>query len=305
MRRRIALLPIIVAIAACSTSCSVKRYAAKQVAGVLYSLGDSIAADDDPELVRAALPFSLKLTETLIIDNPHDRELLLVAARGFTQYSYAFVQEDADELQDTDRTRSAALKLRAKSLYIRARNYGLRGLEVTHPNFIERLKTDPKQTVKELKKPDVPLAYWTAASWAAALSVSRDFTMLPEIPRFEALLDRTLELDDEFDEGAIHGFLITYEMSRLNPKPDRLEIARRHFERNLALSQGHQAAPLVSYAENVSVAKKDKAEFQELLNRALKIDVNTWPEHRELNLLEQRRARWLLSRTDKLFPPGT
>jgi len=51
--------------------------------------------------------------------------------------------------------------------------------------------------------------------------------------------------------------------------------------------------------------KKDKAEFQDLLNRALKIDVNTWPEHRELNLLEQRRARWLLSRIDKLFPSGS
>jgi predicted anti-sigma-YlaC factor YlaD len=76
-----------------------------------------------------------------------------------------------------------------------------------------------------------------------------------------------------------------------------------HFDRNMELSMGHQAGPMVSYAENVSVAQKNKAEFQDLLNRALKVDVNTWPEHRQLNMLMQRRARWLLSRTDKLFPP--
>jgi len=39
------------------------------------------------------------------------------------------------------------------------------------------------------------------------------------------------------------------------------------------------------------------------LRRALRVDVNKWPEHRELNLVMQRRARWLLSRADKLFPP--
>jgi len=286
------------------SGCSVKKYAAKQVGGVLSGLGDSLASDDDPELVRAALPFSLKLIETLITDAPQDRELLLSAAQGFTQYSYAFVQEDADELADTDRARSNAMKIRAKNLYIRARNYGLRGLEAGHKDFIARLKGDPKATVKELKKADVPLMYWTGISWAAAISVSKDFTMLPEVPRFEAILDRELELDDAYNEGAIHGFLITYEMSRLNPKPDRLAIVRKHFERNLELSQNHQAAPLVSYAENVAVYNKDKAEFTDLLNKALKIDVNQWPEHRQLNLVMQRRARWLLSRTDKLFPPA-
>jgi TRAP transporter T-component len=298
MLRRVAFVILVVFTA----SCSVKKYAVHQLGGALSGLGDSMASDDDPELVRAAIPFSLKLIETLLAQSPNDKELLLSAAQGFTQYAYGFIQEDADELQDTDRVRAAALRVRAKNMYIRARNYGLVGLEVSRADFVARLKADPKKAVKELKKSDVPLMYWTTLAWAAALSVSKDFTMLPEVPRFEALADRVLELDQEFDEGAMHGFLITYEMSRLNPKPDRLAIVKEHFERNLALSHNHQAAPLVAYAENVSVAQKNKGEFEELLNRALKIDANGWPEHRELNLLMQRRARWLLSREDKLFP---
>jgi hypothetical protein len=299
MRCRTAIVPLAVLL----SSCSINKYAIKKAGDAMAGAGTTFASDDDPELIRAAVPFSLKMIEALIEQSPRHQGLLLAAAQGFTQYTYAFVQEDADEAEDTDRVRASALRVRAAKLYIRARNYGLRGLEVKHKDFTARLKAHPLEAVKELKKSDVPLMYWTTLSWAAALSVSHDLMMLPEIPRFEALADRVLQLDETYDEGAMHGFLITYEMSRLKPKPDRFAIAKAHFERNLALAMGHQAAPYVTYAESVLVAQKNKTEFQEMLRQALRIDPNTWPEHRQLNLVMQRRARWLLSRTDKLFPP--
>lgn len=282
--------------------CSVKRYAINQLGNALAASGSTFAADEDPELIRAAVPFSLKLIESLLAENPRHEGLLLAAARGFTEYAYAFVQQDADELQDTDKVASTAMRARAAKLYLRARNYGLRGMEVKHPGFAERLKANPKEAVKELKKSDVPMMYWTAISWGAALSASHDLMMFPEIPRFEALIDRVIEVDEAYDEGAAHTFLITYEMARLNAKPNRFALAKEQFDRAMALGGGHQAGPLVAYAENVLVAQKNKAEFQSMLRQALRIDVNKSPENRELNLAEQRRARWLLSRTDKLFP---
>jgi predicted anti-sigma-YlaC factor YlaD len=284
------------------SGCSVKRYAINQLGNALAGTGTTFSADEDPELIRAAVPFSLKMVESLLAESPRHEGLLLAAARGFTEYGYAFVQEDADELQDTDKVASTALRARAAKLYLRARNYGLRGLEVKHAGFTERLKANPKEAVKELKKSEAPMIYWTAISWGAALSASHDFAMLPEVPRFEALIDRVIELDEAFDEGTVHTFLITYEMARLNAKPDRAARAKEHFDRAMALGGGHQAGPLVAYAENVLVAQKNKAEFQSMLREALRIDVNKSPENRELNLTEQRRARWLLSRTDKLFP---
>jgi len=39
-----------------------------------------------------------------------------------------------------------------------------------------------------------------------------------------------------------------------------------------------------------------------MLRQALKLNVNASPANRQLNLAMQRRARWLLGRTDKLFP---
>jgi len=38
-----------------------------------------------------------------------------------------------------------------------------------------------------------------------------------------------------------------------------------------------------------------------LLRRAMAIDADAKPEWRLLNLVTQRRAKWLLSRTDQLF----
>ena len=284
------------------SSCSMKRYAINQLGNALAASGATFSADEDPELIRAAVPFSLKLIESLLAENPRHEALLLAASRGFTQYAYAFVQEDADELEDTDKVTSTAMRARAAKLYLRARNYGLRGLEVKHPAFAERLKANPKEAVKELKKSEAPMMYWTAISWGAALSASHDLMMFPEIPRFEALIDRVIELDEAFDEGTVHTFMITYEMSRLNAKPNRIALAKEHFDRAMALGGGHQAGPLVAYAENVLVAQKDKTAFQSMLRQALRLDINKSPENRELNLAEQRRARWLLSRTDKLFP---
>ena len=275
-----------------------------QLGNALAGAGTTFASDDDPDLIRAAVPFSLKLIESLLAENPRHEGLLLAAAQGFTEYAYAFVQEDADEAEDSDKVKATAMRARAAKLYLRARNYGLRGLEVKHAGFAERLKANPKEAVKELKNSEAPVMYWTAISWGAALSASHDFAMIPEIPRFEALIDRVLEVDEAFDEGTAHTFMITYEMSRLNAKPDRLALAKVHFDRAVVLGGGHQAGPLVAYAENVLVAQKNKTEFQNMLRQALRLDINASPANRELNLAVQRRARWLLSRADKLFPPS-
>src|SRR5258708_35357573 len=133
MTRR-AVIPICLLL----SSCSVKKYAINQLGNALAGTGGTFASDDDPELVRSALPFSLKLIESLLVESPRHEGLLLAAAQGFTQYAYGFGQEDADEIEDTDRVRASALRARAAKLYVRARNYGLRGLEVKHPDFIVR-----------------------------------------------------------------------------------------------------------------------------------------------------------------------
>ncbi len=293
---------VLLLILASSSGCSIRKFAINKLGDALAHSGTTFASDDDPEFVKGAVPFSLKLIESLLSETPRHTGLLLAASSGFTQYSFAFVQQDGDEMEEKDLTAATALRGRARKLYLRARNYGLRGLEVTHPGWEKVLRANPKNAVLAATKADVPLLYWTAASWGSAISLSKDNPdLIADQPIVEALIDRALALDPDFGNGALHSFLITYEPSRQGVPGDATVRSRQHFDRAMALAKGQQAGPLVALAEAVSIKTQNVEEFKTLLNRALAVNVDAQPEMRLVNLVMQRRARWLLAHTEDLF----
>src|SRR5258708_10138229 len=94
---------------AAGPACSIKRIAVNKLGNALASGGTTFTSDEDPELVRDALPFSLKLIESLLAESPRHRGLLFAASSGFTPYAYAFVQQEADELEDRDLAKATAM----------------------------------------------------------------------------------------------------------------------------------------------------------------------------------------------------
>lgn len=288
-----------------SAGCSLKTYAINKVGDALAS-GDSVyESDDDIELVGQALPFALKLTESLIAQSPDHPGLLLTACRGFVLYSYAYVQTEAELLQETDLDRARALRLRARRLYLRGLRYGVHALELSHPGIEQKLLTDPAGAVAAIsskhKARDVPLLYWTAASLGLAISVSRDdAALLARLPEVEAMLDRALTLDEGWDAGALHEFKVIFAGASIGSAPDS-DVIETHYRRALALSQGRSAGLFVAYAEAVALPAQNKGEFRDLIRRALAVDPDRQPNDRLATLITQRRARWLLERIDELF----
>src|ERR1700690_4018881 len=143
-------LVLLLAIAVVGGGCSIKKIAVNKLGDSLASGGTTFASDDDPDLVGEALPFSLKLMESLLAESPKHRGLLLAASSGFTQYAFVYVQVPAEETEGEDLAKADALRLRARHLYVRARNYGLRDLEIAHPNFEHELRQDPKAAVRKM-----------------------------------------------------------------------------------------------------------------------------------------------------------
>ncbi|HET9403738.1 MAG TPA: TRAP transporter TatT component family protein [Burkholderiales bacterium] len=285
-----------------TSGCSVRNFAVNSMGDALAASGSGFGSDDDPELISAAAPFSLKLMESVLAESPGHRGLLLAATQGFVQYAYAFVEMRADEIEDRDLQAAYAQRERARRLYLRARNYGLRGLESAHPGIGRLLKADPVSAVARATEKDTALLYWTGVAWAAAISLSKDDPFLvADLPVAEALVRRALALEETYDHGTIHVFLISYEMSRAGLSADAPARARRHFERAVDLTGGLHAAPFVTLAESVAIAERNRPEFEQLLRRALALDTGARAEWRLVNTVMQRRARWLLARTDKLF----
>lgn len=273
-----------------------------KLADAMAGSGGGLGRDEDPELVADAAPFGLKTMESVLVSEPEHLGLLTALAGGFVQYSAAFVDMPADFVATEDLTRAQAMKSRAKKLYLRARNYALRGLDVEHDGFTARLRADAPKALTETEKDDVALLYWAAASWGLSIAADKnDTTLISDFPIVEALTARCLELDPTWHDGAIHELAMSIEMARPGGSAEK---AKEHYEAALKLSAGTKAGTYVGYAESASVKSQNVAEFKQLLEKALAIDVDEKVDDRLANIIMQRRARWLLTRTDDLFLGG-
>jgi predicted anti-sigma-YlaC factor YlaD len=281
--------------------CSIKKMAIKTVADSLSEGTSSFATDDDPELIKDALPFGLKTMESLLAQLPTHRPLLRSVTVGFTSYSAGFIQPEIRGLEDVDLDRAREQKVRARRMFIRARDYGLRALEVAYPNLRQNLMQDPKTALAKTVKADVPDLYWTAAAWGSAISLGKDqMDLVADVPIVDAMIHRALELDEPWEAGALDEFMIAFE-SRGAAQGGSLDRARTYFNRTMELAGGKRISPLVSLAENVSITTQNRAEFDKLLDEALAFDCDKYPENRLVNLLAQKHARQLKALAGSLF----
>lgn len=294
MKRALTLAIALVLLA----GCSLKKMAVDTAAEALADGGGVYARDEDPDLVREALPFGLKTFEGLLEVSPENENLLLATASGFAGYAYLLRQE-ADLLDATDLDGARHLRERASKLFLRGRDFARRGLALRHPAIVESLAGDLEKALAAADIEDVPFLYWAGVSWAGALAADKsNLDLLAELPRAGALVRRVLDLDDGYDSGAAHEFFVSYEGGR--PGGSGAE-ARKHYERALELSGGRRASIHLALAEAVALPSQNLGEFRSLLARALAIDPDEAPDLRLFNTLAHRRARWLESRIPDLF----
>lgn len=282
--------------------CSLRTMAVKAVANSLSQTGDVFSRDDDPDLIRDATPFALKLYESLLESVPNHVPLLVAACGGFTQYGYAFLESAADEVDAADHAAASALRVRALKHYLRGRGYCLRAMDARFgQGTSQRLLRDPAAAVARARRADVPLLYWTAASWGAAISLGLDRPDLAvDFPTVRALADRALALDDTWNKGAIHELMISLD-SLPEPLGGNAERARDHFRRAVEIQKGLSPGPYVALAIGLAVPAQDRAEFERLLTAAVAIDPETDPSNRLVTLVTRRRARALLDHIDDKF----
>ncbi len=302
MNRKYLVIQALLVVAFCG--CSIRRMAVNKIGDALASGGSTYESDEDLELVGAALPFGLKLTESLLAESPRHRGLLQSACMGFTTYAYLYVQQEADRTAEKDLAAAGRLRSRARRLYLRAHRYGYRALEVASPGVGEQMSTSPQAALSRLRnKGDVPLLYWNAAALGLAISVSKhEAALLARLPEVEALVGRAIDIDESWQEGALHEFEVTLAGSR--PGKPNYERIEQHYRRALELSSGKRAGLHVAYAETVPVPRQDRAAFDSTIRKALAIDPARFPEVRLQNIAAQRRASWLLERIDEFILPA-
>jgi predicted anti-sigma-YlaC factor YlaD len=120
-----------------------------------------------------------------------------------------------------------------------------------------------------------------------------------DFPAVRALAERGLALDPGWWNGALHELMITLNSQALLGGSE--DEARRHFARAVQLQKGLSPGPYISLATGISVTNQDRAEFEDLLNKALAVDPDANPAERLTTLLLQQRARILLDSAEYRF----
>jgi predicted anti-sigma-YlaC factor YlaD len=265
---------------------------------------DVFTGDQDPQLVGDAIPFAIKMYESLLSANPNHQGLMLTTGSLFIMYANAFVQGPAEMLPRSEwQAREAAL-IRSKQMYLRGYGILYDALDKKFPRFKQASvdKGTMQPILNNCKKADVSLLYWTVAGGLSAYSIDvLDYELSAKIPEWSAMIHRAYELNPDYDGAALDEFFILFYASLPELLGGDLKKAEFHYKLALEKTGGNSAGAYVSYAQSVCVPAQDYNTFKDCLEKAVSInpDINT--STRLVNIITQQKARWLLDNAWTFF----
>ena len=256
--------------------------------GVADSLSSAVLNQDDPELVRDGAPAYLIALDGMIESDPKNLDLLMSGASLYGSYAGAFVEDPK----------------RASRLASRARGYGDRAICVQKKAFcgLSDLRFDDfVPALADAKKKDLPALYSYGSAWAGWVQAnSGDWVAIADLPKVQAVMERVIALDDEYEDGMAHlylGVLYTLRPASLGGQPDRGKVA---FERALEISQRKNLYVHVMYAKQYARLVFEQELHDALLIEAIEADP-VQPGLTLINTIAQDEAVFLLADGEDYF----
>ena len=252
------------------------------------NLSNAMLNQNDPETVRAGTPAYLLLIDGLIEEDPRSTSKLLAGAKLYGAFASTFVKDE-----------ERARKLASKSL-----DFAKRALCIEN-KLLCSVYDKPFEiflpALAQMTVDDVPIAYAFGNSWAGWVqSNSGDWNAIADLPKITALLERVVELQEDYKEGEAHlylGVLATQLPPSLGGKPEQ---GRVHFERAIELSGGHNLMAKVLYARQYARMLYKRDLHDKILNEVLTAKAE-YPGLTLANTLAKQQAKELLDSADDYF----
>jgi hypothetical protein len=275
------------------TGCSTQTYLTEKAGDLLSK--ETLTQEDDLELLMHASAYHLKISEALLKEIPQHTKLSESVTRGFTQYAFVFLMDEADRLESESIQKASLLRSRAAKMLMRAKSSGLETLNLKYAKLNQYLLLNSPNQTLQLNNNDVGLVYWVMTSWAGAISLSKDNPdIVADLPQVFKLANLAWTANPKFEQGSLASMMGTLELA----KPGN-QIKKAEYFFDLGIEwRGQQIAPLVSKAENWAVATQNKETFKRLLELAI---LEGQDKNDLTNTIMTRRAQWLLASTDNLF----
>ncbi len=270
--------------------CSMGRIVARSSASILDGGVEALNRETDLQLAAAAIPANLKLIEGLIVEDPHNAQLLAYAAQGFYGYAFGFVEPE-------DRAR-------ADRLYQRGFDYGRRALRQLG------LKSDPRETpvgelaggVRRLGREAVRALFWTASCWARHIDLNRDSpAAIAGLAATETLMARVHELQPDYYYGGVDLYYGVYFGARSPVLGGDFARSEQYFAQARAVTGGRLLIVDELQAEYLERQRFDRDAFHRLLTRVAETPADVLPEMALINAIAKQRAQALLARESEWF----
>lgn len=255
---------------------------------MMASLSRSILNNNDLAMVESGAPAYLIMVDSLIDQDPESPDLLRSGAQLYTAYSDVFVT-------DGERKRKLADK---------AMDYALNAICFAQSDACDLKATSFGQfsaVVNEMEEDDLPYLFTLGNAWAGWIMAHKDdFNALADISRIEAIMNRIIELDETYRDGAAYlylGTLATFLPPALGGKPEQ---GRLYFEKAISISQGKNLMAKVIYAQLYAKMIFDRQLFDRLLNEVMQTDPNI-DGYTLVNTYARQQAAKLLAEADDYF----
>lgn len=303
MRRCAILFFVFTAFAVTGCKSFIEQSAMDTTSNVLFRARAATQQESDVQLAAQAIPASLKTVEGFHVANPENEKLIAMLAEGWCQYTTGFVQDEYEVAQLEGRYEDAdVLKRRATNLFLRCMNYGLKMLPQKWSDGIYGDLAGVETLVARASKDDVPGMFWAGLGLASAINMNRDdIVMVSHLPKAKLMLERVVELDDDFANGLAHlglGMMYSAQGAAIGGKP---EVAMQHFERINAINGGKFLLAKVMMARTYAVINQKQDVFHDTLVEVLRTSPAIWPEQRLANELAHVKARRYLSQEKDWF----
>jgi hypothetical protein len=278
----------ILAFLSCAPTLGCGTLVSSATSGLAENVSAAVLDQDDAALVRDGAPAYLIALDGLIEGDPENETLLLAGARLYSAYASAFVEE-AD---------------RARRLTERARRYGHRAL-CRRGKVLCAAPAEPFDdfvaALAEAGEDDLPALYGFGSAWATYVQMnSSDWNAIADLPKVQALMERVVALDDDYEDGGAHlflGVLYTLRPESLGGQP---ELGREHFEKAIAYSDGRNLMAKTLFARQYARLVFDQELHDLLLVEVLEADPSV-RGYTLSNTMAQDMARELLADSDEYF----
>lgn len=284
--------------------CTPKQIASDITAQIFQGGAPAFEMESDVELSEQTGLTMIKMLEAFQHDNPKNKTYLILLSRSYANYTFGFLEWNMLKYKGVDEVKRAVNEERAKTFYLKGKDFGLRVLN-RNSAFEKALTKDLdtfKKSLKSFGRGSVPALFWTAFNWGSWINLNKDSpAAIAEFPKAEAMMQRVLELDEHYFYSGPHlffGFSFGSRPAMFGGNPEK---SKEHFEKAAAAYKRKFLLALVTYAQSYAVQNQDRALFESLLNEVLATPADSLPEQRLANELAKLRARWFLDHSATMF----